>query len=134
MRRSVGPILIAIGVLDLLVVYLESAPQFAAIAQDGFFNTVWWPGMSAPMFDRETAFWHLMFGTTVAMLGGLVHWAQASTQTLPAFFGWSLIALGTFGVVLMPVSGFWAVFVPAILVLLVARSDPKDKLSQVGRS
>lgn len=84
MRRLSGPILMATGVLDLLYVLVFHFRQLAAIARDGFFDAV---ELDAAQFDRETAFWHLTFGAMVVILGGLVHWAQSRTGTLPAFLG-----------------------------------------------
>jgi hypothetical protein len=73
MRRLNGPLLMATGVLDLLYVLVFHSPQLAAIAGDGFFNAV---ELDPAQFDRETAFWHVAFGTTVLILGGLVYWVQ----------------------------------------------------------
>lgn len=120
MRRLCGPLLMATGVLDLLYVLVFHSRQLAAIAGDGFLNAVE-PDVAISTFDRETAFWHLMFGATVLILGGLVHWAQARTGALPAFLGWSLLVLGAIGVILMPASGFWLVLPQAVLMLVVAR-------------
>ncbi len=120
MRRLSGPLLMATGVLDLLYVLVFHSRQLAAIAGDGFFDAV---ELDPAQFDRETAFWHLTFGTTVLILGALVHWAQARTGSLPAFLGWSLLAFGVAGVILIPVSGFWAVLPQAVLMLVVARRE-----------
>lgn len=120
MRRLCGPLLVATGVLDLLVCLIIYPEQLAAVARDGFLDAVE-PDGFASAFDREAAFWHVIFGGTILILGGLVHWAQARTGTLPAFLGWSLMVLGVVGVILMPVSGFWAVLPQAVLVLAVAR-------------
>lgn len=122
MGRLSGPLLMATGVLDLLYVLVFHARQLAVIAQDGFSGAV---EISPAQLDREVAFWHLAFGTTVLILGGLVCWAQARTGTLPAFLGWSLLVLGLFGVILVPASGFWAVLPQAVLVLVVARRGSK---------
>jgi Family of unknown function (DUF6463) len=118
MRRLSGPLLMATGLLDLLYVLAFHSRQLAAIAQDGFFDAV---ETNPAQFDRETAFWHVTFGVTVLILGGLVGWAQERTGTLPAFLGWSLLALGLSGVILMPVSGFWLILPQAMLMLVVAR-------------
>ena len=118
MRRLSGPLLMATGVLDLLYVLVFHSRQLTAIAGDGFFGAV---ELVPAQLDRETAFWHLAFGTTVLILGALVRWAQARTGTLPAFLGWSLLAFGMAGAALMPVSGFWAVLPQAVLMLVVAR-------------
>ncbi len=118
MRRLSGPLLMATGVLDLLYVLVFHSRQLAAIAQDGFFDAV---ELHPAQLDQETAFWHLTFWATVLILGALVHWAQARTGNLPAFLGWSLLALGAVGAVLMPVSGFWAVLPQAVMMLVVVR-------------
>ena len=118
MRRLSGPLLMATGVLDLLYVLVFHSRQLAAIAQDGFFDAV---ELNPAQFDRETAFWHMIFGVTLLMLGGLTHWAQAQTGTLPAFLGWALLALGVAGVILMPLSGFWLLLPQAVLMIVVAR-------------
>ncbi len=127
MRRLSGPLLMATGVLDLLYVFVFHSGQLAAIAQDGFFDAV---ETNPALFDREVAFWHLTFGATVLILGGLVHWSQARTGTLPAFLGWSLLALGVAGVILMPVSGFWAILPQAVLMLVVARRGRSETFAR----
>lgn len=131
MRRLSGPLLMATGVLDLLYVLVFHSRQLAAIAGDGFFGAV---ELDPAQFDRETAFWHLTFGTTVLILGGLVHWAQSRTGTLPAFLGWSLLALGLFGAILVPVSGFWLVLAQAVMMLVVARRAATAKAGKPMRT
>ena len=118
MRKLSGPLLVATGVLDILYVLVSYSRQFAAIFQEGLVDAV---EVIPAQLDRETAFWHLMFGATFVVLGGLVRCAQSRTGTLPAFLGWSLLALGLFGAILFPVSGFWLVLLLALLVLLAAR-------------
>ena len=122
MRRLCGPLLMATGVLDILYVFASHSRQVAAIAGDGFFNAVD-PGGALSTFDRETAFWHLTFGAMAVILGGLVHWTQARTGTVPGFLGWSLLALCAVALVLVPASGFWIVLPQAVLMILVARRE-----------
>jgi hypothetical protein len=126
MRRLSGPLLMATGVLDLLYVLVFHSRQLAAIAQDGFFDAV---ELDPAQFDRETAFWHMMFGVMFVVLGALVHWTQAQTGTLPAFVGWALLALGMAGVILMPLSGFWLLFPQAVLILAVARQRRRSGIA-----
>ncbi len=120
MRRLSGPLLMATGVLDILYVLVFQSRQIAAVARDGFFNAVD-PSVAFSTFDRETAFWHLAFGSMALILGGLIHWAQNRTGTLPAFLEWSLLALGAAAVFLMPVSGFWVVLPLAVMMIVVAQ-------------
>ena len=123
MRVLSGPLLMAVGGLDLLYVLVVHSRQLAAIVRDGFFDAV---EIGPAHLDREVAFWHLTCGLTFLLLGGLVLWTQARTGALPAFLGWSLLALGLFGAVLVPVSGFWAFPPLAVLMLLTARHDRQE--------
>ncbi len=68
------------------------------------------------------------------LLGGLVRWTQARTGALPTFLGWSLLALGFFGAVLVPVSGFWAFPPLAVLMLLTARHDRQGNRNENEKS
>ena len=120
MRRLCGPLLMATGVLDLLYVLVFQSRQIAAIAGDGFFNAVE-PNVAFSTFDRETAFWHLMFGLMAVILGALIHWVQSRAVTLPAFLGWSLLLLSVIALILMPFSGFWVVLPQAVMMILVSR-------------
>ena len=120
MRVLSGPLMMSIGVLDLLYVLVFHSRQLTAIAWDGFLDAV---EIGPAHLDREVAFWHLTFGMTVLILGGLVRWTQSRTRTLPAFLGWSLLTLGFFGAVLVPVSGFWTFPPLAVLMLLTTRHD-----------
>ena len=78
----------ATGVLDILYVLVFHYRQLDAIAGDGYFNAVD-PGAAFSTFDRERAFWHLMFGAMALILGGMVHWSQNRTGTLLSFLGWA---------------------------------------------
>ncbi len=120
MRWFVGQLLMATGVLHLVSGFVFYPGPLFAIAGDGFLNAVE-PDVAFSTFDREAAFWYMIFGVMLLMLGGLTHWAQAQTGTLPAFLGWSLLALGVVGVILMPASGFWLALPQAVLMLAVAR-------------
>jgi hypothetical protein len=129
--RLSGPLLMATGVLDLLYVFVFHFGQLAAISRDGFFGAV---EVDPVQLDREVAFWHLVFGVTIVILGGVIHWAQGRTGTLPAFLGWSLLALSLFGAILVPVSGFWLVVPQAVLVLVVARRATTTKAAKPTRT
>jgi len=132
MRRLCGPLLMATGVLHLLmgILVLYSRP-LADIARDGFFGAVE-PQTLASTFDREAAVWFVMFGLLTLILGGLVHWAQARTGFLPAFLGWSVLLLSLVGLILMPLSGFWVVLPPAVMMILVSRRAGSPDVGQVS--
>ena len=131
MRVLSGPLLMAVGVLDLLYVLVFHSRQLAAIARDGFLDAV---EVGPAHLDREVAFWHLACGMTFLLLGGLVRWTQSRTGVLPAFLGWSLLALGCFGAVLVPVSGFWLVLLQAVMMLVVVRREATAKAGKPTRT
>jgi hypothetical protein len=58
----------------------------------------------------------LTCGASLILMGRLVRWTQRQTGTLPASLGPTLLGIGAAGTALMRRSGFWAVFVPAVLV------------------
>ncbi len=148
MCRLSGPLLMATGVLHLVGGFVFYSGPLFAIAGDGFLNAVE-PDVAFSTFDREAAFWYMIFGVMLLMLGGLTHWAQAQTGTLPASLGWALLALGVAGVILMPASGFWLALLQAVLMLVVVRrgrsriaiaeaeskfSSPGDHADQAGQA
>ena len=82
------------------------------IAARGVFDTVG----SDPMVGAVA--WFVLFGAVLFVCGLAVATLDRVTGgELPKPLGWSLLALATTGVVLMPASGFWLAFPPAIAVL-----------------
>ena len=65
--------------------------------------------------EREAALWFLMCGVSLVLMGSLARRTKRQTGTLPSMVGPALLGIGTAGVTLMPRSGFWAVFVAAIV-------------------
>lgn len=62
--------------------------------------------------------WFVLFGAVLFIYGQAVaKLEQATRGELPKPLGWSLLALASLGVVLMPASGFWLAFPPAIAVV-----------------
>ncbi len=64
MRRLCGPLLMATGVLHLVGGFVLYSGPLGAIAGDGFFGAVE-PDVATSAFDRETAFWFLIFGVVL---------------------------------------------------------------------
>lgn len=116
-----GYLLIAISIIHILVGVWVFAAPLADIAREGVFNTVA-PNPFAPYFEREDAFWFMMFSPLLLTLGQLCCWAQARKIALPAFLGWNLLAISTVGVVLEPISGFWLLMLPALFIVTVRDS------------
>ena len=116
MRRYGGQFLLAVGLLHLVVGGLVYAQPLADIGGDGFFNAV------DGHVDRDAAFWFMLSGVLLVILGQLTSWAQRRTGTLPRPLGWSLLAVSAVGALLMPFSGIWLLLPPAVLALAAARA------------
>jgi hypothetical protein len=114
MARFTGQTLMLIGALHTLVGLLNIGP-LADIARAGVFNAV------GSHTDREAAVWFLMTGVALLLVGYVTRWTQRQTGTLPAALGWTLLAIATVGLVLMPRSGFWLLVPAAVLALAAAR-------------
>jgi hypothetical protein len=89
----------------------------AAMWRDGILNSIGsdvvpgaasWIEALRPQFDREAAFWFILFGPCLWMLGQVVHRAvELAEARMLRILGWDLLALGVVGAAVMPVSGFW---------------------------
>ncbi|MGI9542998.1 MAG: DUF6463 family protein [Cyclobacteriaceae bacterium] len=62
---------------------------------------------------------HFMYiGVVWIGTGYLINWIEVNLeQKIPAFFGWFLMILTLFTVLAFPVSGYWALFIPAFLII-----------------
>ena len=112
MGRLAGRLLMVIGIIHCALFLWWGRPVFAAIWQDGFFNTI------DPHRDRQMIFWSLCFGALAIFLGQLVSWLEGQGKRTPAFMGWELLALFVIACALMPVSGGWLALIPAVLIIL----------------
>ncbi len=69
--------------------------------------------------------WFVLFGGVLAIAGLAISALERSAAgNVPKSLGWSLLALCVLGVVLMPASGFWLAFPPALAILL---RKPRDR-------
>lgn len=116
MRRWIGPWLM--GVAGIHTGFAVAA--FGGVLRDvvarGVFNAV---GTDPTV---GAVIWCVLFGAMLFVCGlAVAALDRATGGELPRPLGWGLLALATVGAVLMPVSGFWLAFPPAIAVL--ARKD-----------
>lgn len=117
MRRFSGHVLIAVGIVHNIVGIVGYSRPLADIGRGGVFNAV------VPHFDRDAAFWFLMSGVLIFILGQLARWSQQRTGILPAFLGWELLAVAVVLAILMPVSGWPLVVTCSGLLLAASRGD-----------
>jgi hypothetical protein len=117
MRPWIGRWLIGTSIIHTMYDVAVHGNVLLSIVQRGVFNTVG----TDPMVGKVV--WSVLFGLVVFITGLAVSALERSSSgVLPKSLGWSMLALATFGVVLMPASGFWLAFPPAIAVL-VRRSN-----------
>jgi len=115
MGKLAAWILIGIGLLHMLLFLWFGRRVLAAIAGEGFWDTI------DPIRDRQMIFWALLTGVIALLLGQLALWVEGRGMRLPAFLGWELIAITLVCGVLMPISGEWLFLIPAALILIGAR-------------
>lgn len=110
MKRWIGIYLMVVGVLHTAVGMRFFAPTLRQQLAEGMWNTL------GRIPERQWAFWFLMLGFALIVLGALVDWIEAGKLRPPRRLaaGLSLITLA--GVVMMPVSPFW-LLIPATLTL-----------------
>lgn len=123
---SPGRLLLAIGLLHIGLGLAKAGIPAGAILRDGVVNAV------EPHPERESWFWYMQTGWAMILVGQIAIWAERRGDTLPPRFGWQLLGIASVGVVLMPLSGFWAIFVPAAVALRAARRRTIGATSRVG--
>jgi hypothetical protein len=116
MIRYVGPLLIATAIAHAVTGMFLFGDALASIGCDGFVNAV------DPHLDRQLAFWFMLFTPVLFTMGLLMRHAIATDDAkLQSMLGWSMLGIGAFGAIAMPVSGFWAAIVLSIPVLVGRR-------------
>ena len=111
MKEWKGKWIVAVSVL-----HTAAAAAFFGKTHLNMISTgVWGAGDRGPM--NAAAAWFLLFGLLALATGMAVSAAERSGQALPKGLGAALLALAIAGVVLMPVSGFWLLFPPAVAML-----------------
>jgi Family of unknown function (DUF6463) len=118
--RVSGYWLVAMSIIHGLGDILYYFEPWSDIVRSGVFNAV------DPHFDRGAAFWMLMLSPFLLALSQLCFWAQEHNIQLPVFIGWNLLITSVFGVFLMPISGFWLLIPPALLMLVESQWHKKS--------
>lgn len=112
MKHWIGRWLIGVSIIHTLFAVVVFGEVLLSVVQRGVFNTVG----TDPLVGA--VIWFVLFGAVLFICGLAVSALERSSPSpLPKSLGWSMLALGALGVILMPASGFWLVFPPAIAVL-----------------
>jgi len=119
MKLWIGRWLIGVSVIHTLFAIVVFNKALASVVQRGVFNTVG----TDPLVGAVV--WFVLFGAVLFICGLAVSALERALHgALPKSLGWSLLVLGLLGALLMPASGFWLVFPPAIAVLLRKSNAP----------
>jgi hypothetical protein len=119
MSRRTGFLLMATGIGHFLVGLVLFHQPLAAIVREGIVNSI--PPQLADRlggadFGREAAFWFVLYGPLLCLLGQIANRALERRDTvILRLLGWNLLATGAAGALIMPLSGFWFVIGLAVL-------------------
>ena len=111
-RPTAGDALTVVGALHTSIGLAKYHKGLREMVRDGVIDTV----EGDP--EREAAVWFLTCGASLILMGRLARWTQRQTGTLPSFVGPMLFGIGAVGASFMPRSGFWALFLAAILAYI----------------
>ena len=116
----IGRWIVGVGIFHTAFGAWWFAAPLGRIARAGVWRSVGWSGDG-----RALAFWFLMSGLLALLVGALVHWiARQPGLALPRFFGWALLGVAAVGCLCLPVSGFWALLVPAVGAIVAREPVP----------
>jgi hypothetical protein len=125
MKHWIGRWLIGVSAIHTLFALVVFNKVLGSVVQRGVFDTVG----TDPMVGAVV--WFVLFGAALFICGLAVSALEHALHgALPRSLGWTLLALALLGVVLMPASGFWLAFPPAVAVLL---RKPDPELRPAGR-
>jgi hypothetical protein len=113
MKHWIGPWLIGVSVIHTAFAMLLFSEVLLGVISRGLFDSVG----TDPLVGAVV--WFVLFGALL-FICGLAVWGleRVLDGALPASLGWSLLILALLGVILMPDSGFWLAFPPAITILI----------------
>lgn len=119
MKGITGWTILGIGILHTGLGIVKGRSQFAEMISEGWVNSI-------GRVEQSYAFWFSFTGIVLVMLGYLARWAESNGSGLPKAFGWILLGSTLFGILTLPVSGFWALLLPSGLILL--RKSPETPI------
>ena len=109
-----GIFLVATGILHTIAAIALGKEAFSEIIRDGIINVI------SQDYTRAFAFWFLICGIFVILLGQVLHhYIKKEQKPAPLFLGYSMLVLTIFGCLAVPVSGFW-LFLPQALIIIFA--------------
>jgi len=124
MHKRIGIILMAISVLHIVVGIVFYNAALVDILNAGIINTI-----NPPYWERDAAFWFMMFGVMLFLMGWMAHWSLAHVNHVPNFLSISLLLISVVGVMMMPASGFWLTIPVAIVMLRMGQGKQTQTMN-----
>lgn len=110
MKNRVGLIVIVIGILHAVLGVIKFSEVFMQMIFEGLFNT----GTGS---HRGWAVWFTVTGIVFIILGFALKFMEESKLNIPNNIGWGLVGIAILGGFIIPLSGFWALILPGILII-----------------
>jgi len=102
-KRHVGLTLVLTGLFHTVLGLIGFMNHLQPMVAEGLWDTV-----GSGQWERATAFWYLMLGFVLILLGYTVDWLMKKKGIAPPVsLGWMLFAICLIGIIVMPTSGFW---------------------------
>lgn len=121
LERAIGPMLVAIGIGHAGCTLILFPEGLATIAARGIAGAI---TLESPG-EAHAAFWFALFAPALAFMGWLAsHAIAVEDRTLLELLAWFLFGTALVGIVVMPISGFWAVLGVSLVMLRVAAPRP----------
>lgn len=110
MKNRVGFIIIVIGILHTILGVIKFSEVFSQMMLEGLFNT----GIGS---HRGWAVWFTVTGIVFIILGFALKFIEESKLNIPNNIGWGCLGVAILGGIIIPLSGFWALLLPGILII-----------------
>jgi quinol-cytochrome oxidoreductase complex cytochrome b subunit len=109
-KAWIGKSILAIGILHIIVGIIVFHDVLALLVSEKLVNTI----TLRQQPDRAEAFWFLLTGFALLIVGGLVDWIERNGVNAPAFLPWSFLSIIVVIGLMMPISGVWLFIVPTV--------------------
>jgi hypothetical protein len=117
-KNKVGRLLMTIGILHVLGGSVVGREPIARIFREGFIGEGDSGLGNVPAhMEKELAFWFMLWGGYIFVLGQMASWAEREGKQLPAHVGWTLVVMNLIAAALYPKGGFWLALIPSFMII-----------------
>lgn len=118
MKNWQGNWIIAVSACHTLFAVIMFSAEYFSLYDNGIINSL--------TTDRSAAaVWFFLFGQALFIVGLLVkHYNSRENSPVPLSVSLNLLLLTIVGITIMPASGFWLIFPPAISLIIQLRKTP----------